>query len=61
MTNYSTKVKRELIECLQEFPKTTNAAANDVGIHFETARNRLNELKEDGIIVKNNDKWRLNE
>jgi DNA-binding transcriptional regulator YhcF (GntR family) len=57
---YKTKVKRDLIESIEEFPKTTNALASDCHIHYNTAKNRLQELKDDGIIIKEGRKWRLN-
>lgn len=57
---YKTKIKREMIESLEEFPKTTNALAEDVQVQWKTADNRLNELKEDGVVIKDGNKWRLN-
>jgi len=57
---YKTKVKRDLIESIKEFPKTTNALASDCQIHYNTAKNRLKELKEDGVIIKDGNKWRIN-
>jgi len=64
VTTYKTKIKRELIESIEEFPKTTNSLASDVGIHWDTAKNRLEELKEDGVVIKDQRneqiKWRLN-
>lgn len=60
MTTYKTKIKRELIESIEEFPKTTNSLASDLGIHWDTAKNRLEELKEDGKVLRDDKKWRLN-
>lgn len=57
---YKTKIKREMIESLKEFPKTTNALASDVKVQWKTADNRLQELKEDGVVIKDGNKWRLN-
>jgi predicted transcriptional regulator len=57
---YKTKIKRDLIESLKEFPKTTNALAEDIKVQWVTADNRLKELKEDGVIRKDGNKWRLN-
>lgn len=60
MTTYKTKIKRELIESIEEFPKTTNSLASDLGIHWDTAKNRLEELREDGKVLRDGKKWRLN-
>jgi predicted transcriptional regulator len=49
-----------MIESLKEFPKTTNALASDVKVQWKTADNRLQELKEDGVVIKDGNKWRLN-
>jgi predicted transcriptional regulator len=60
LIRYKTKIKRDLIESLEEFPKTTNSLAEDIQVEWKTADNRLKELKEDGVIRKENNKWRLN-
>lgn len=49
-----------MIESLEEFPKTTNALAEDIHIQWKTADNRVKELRDDGIVIKDGNKWRLN-
>lgn len=57
---YKTKIKRDMIESLEEFPKTTNALAEDIKVQWKTADNRIKELRDDGVVIKDGNKWRLN-
>jgi hypothetical protein len=38
-------------------PMTTHGVSRYVNCHYNTAKNRLGELKEDGVIEENGDKW----
>jgi DNA-binding Lrp family transcriptional regulator len=38
-------------------PMTTHGVSRYVNCHYNTAKNRLEELKEDGVIDKEGEKW----
>ncbi|MFB6144691.1 MAG: hypothetical protein ABEJ98_05260 [Candidatus Nanohaloarchaea archaeon] len=61
MTRKRVELKEQIVDGLEKFPMTTHGVSNHVNCHYETAKNRLEELQEDGVVVKSNDKWRLND
>lgn len=60
MARSKVQIKSEIIDGLEKMPMTTHGVSRFVNCHYNTAQTRLNELKEDGVIIKDNDKWRLN-
>ncbi|AOV94464.1 hypothetical protein AQV86_00890 [Nanohaloarchaea archaeon SG9] len=53
------KLKEEIVEGLEKFPMTTHGVSRYVNCHYNTAEKRLEELEEDGVIEKLEDKWVL--
>jgi predicted transcriptional regulator len=51
------EIKSEIIDGLEKMPMTTHGVSRYVNCHYNTAKNRLGELKEDGVIEENGDKW----
>jgi predicted transcriptional regulator len=51
------KIKSEIINGLEKMPMTTHGVSRHVNCHYNTAKNRLEELEEDGVIVKEGEKW----
>lgn len=51
------KIKSEIIDGLEKMPMTTHGVSRYVNCHYNTAKNRLEELKEDGVIMKEGEKW----
>jgi len=60
MSRPRVEIKSEIIDGLKKMPMTTHGVSRFVNCHYNTAKNRLQELQEDGVVVKNEDKWRLN-
>ena len=51
------KIKSEIIDGLEKMPMITHGVSRYVNCHYNTARNRLEELKEDNVIEKKGEKW----
>lgn len=51
------KIKSEIIDGLEKMPMTTHGVSRYVNCHYNTAKNRLEELDEDGVIRKDGEKW----
>jgi predicted transcriptional regulator len=51
------EIKYEVIDGLEKMPMTTHGVSRYVNCHYNTAKNRLEELKEDGVIDKEGEKW----
>lgn len=60
MVRARVEIKQEIVEGLEKFPMTTHGVSRYVNTHYSTAEDRLHELKEDGVVVKDGEKWRLN-
>jgi len=60
MSRPRVEIKSDIIDGLNKMPMTTHGVSRFVNCHYNTARNRLQELKEDGVVIKDGDKWRLN-
>lgn len=61
MARAKVEIKSEIIDGLEKMPMTTHGVSRFVNCHYDTAENRLKELREDGVVVKSDDKWRLND
>ena len=59
MSRSKVKIKQEIIEGLEKFPMTTHGVSRYVNCHYNTAKNRLNELQNDGVLEHQEDKWRI--
>lgn len=57
MSRSRVQLKSEIIEGLEKMPMTTHGVSRYVNCHYNTAETRLKELKEDGVLKKNEDKW----
>lgn len=55
------QLKSDIIDGLKKMPMTTHGVSRYVNCHYDTAKNRLKELEEDGVILQNDDKWMLND
>lgn len=60
MARARVQIKSEIIDGLEKMPMTTHGVSRHVNTHYNTAQDRLKELKEDGVVVKDGEKWRLN-
>lgn len=61
MSRPRVKLKAEIIDGLEKFPMTTHGVSRYVNCHYNTAKNRLQELKEDDVITKQGEKWHIKE
>lgn len=59
MSRSRVELKAEIIDGLEKFPMTTHGVSRFVNCHYNTAKNRLEELAEDEVIEKDGKKWRL--
>ncbi|MFB6182791.1 MAG: hypothetical protein ABEI78_01875 [Candidatus Nanohaloarchaea archaeon] len=59
MSRPRVKLKSEIIDGLEKFPMTTHGVSRYVNCHYNTAKNRLEELQEDGVITKEGQKWHI--
>lgn len=60
VTRTKVALKKEIVDALNEFPMTTHGTATYVNCHYDTAKRRLEELEEDGVVVQDEEKWRIN-
>lgn len=60
MSRSRVKLKEEIVDGLNKFPMTTHGVARYINSHYDTAQNRLQELKEDGVVIQDGEKWRIN-
>lgn len=60
MARSRVRIKSEIIDGLNKMPMTTHGVSRYVNSHYDTAKDRLEELKEDGVVVRDGEKWRLN-
>ncbi|MFB6158613.1 MAG: hypothetical protein ABEJ95_03030 [Candidatus Nanohalobium sp.] len=61
MARSKVKIKSEIIDGLEKMPMTTHGISRYVNCHYNTAKNRLEELKEDDVIKKRGKKWYTSE
>jgi len=61
MSRKRVELKAEIVDGLEKFPMTTHGISNYVNCHYNTAENRLEELEEDGVVEKIDDKWVIKE
>ncbi|MFB6245926.1 MAG: hypothetical protein ABEJ03_06295 [Candidatus Nanohaloarchaea archaeon] len=61
MSRAKVELKSDIIDGLEKMPMTTYGVSRWVNCHYNTAKDRLNELKDDGVVEKEEDKWRLKE
>jgi len=54
------ELKKAIVDGLEQFPMTTHGVSQYITCHYTTAEDRLEELREDGVVVHDGDKWRLN-
>jgi predicted transcriptional regulator len=56
------EIKDEIVDELENYPKTTHGVATAINSHYDTAKKNLEELQDDGIVIQEGDeeKWRLN-
>lgn len=59
MARSKVQIKSEIIEGLEKMPMTTHGVSRYVNCHYNTAKNRLEELQEDEVVEKDNDKWKI--
>lgn len=59
MSRAKVQLKSEIVEGLEKFPMTTHGVSRYVNCHYNTAKNRLEELQEDKVVEKENEKWKL--
>ncbi|MFB6199538.1 MAG: hypothetical protein ABEJ83_01555 [Candidatus Nanohaloarchaea archaeon] len=57
MSRSKVQLKSEIIDGLEKMPMTTHGVSRYVNCHYNTAKDRLNELKKDGVVSKNEEKW----
>jgi predicted transcriptional regulator len=60
MTRSKVELKNEIVDGLEKFPMTTHGVSRHINADYKTAERRLEELKEDGVVVEDGEKWRLN-
>jgi len=60
MTRSKVELKHEIVDGLEKFPMTTHGVSRHITADYKTAERRLEELKEDGVVVEDGEKWRLN-
>jgi predicted transcriptional regulator len=60
MTRSKVELKNEIVDGLEKFPMTTHGVSRHINADYKTAERRLEELKEDGVIIKDGSKWRMN-
>jgi predicted transcriptional regulator len=58
MARSKVQIKSEIIDGLGKFPMTTHGVSRYVNCHYNTAKNRLEELRDDEIIQKDGNKWK---
>lgn len=61
MTRSKVQLKHEIVDGLEKFPMTTHGVSRHINADYKTAERRLEELKEDGVVIQESDKWRLNQ
>jgi predicted transcriptional regulator len=59
MSRSKVELKANIIDGLEKMPMTTHGVSRFVNCHYNTAKNRLEELQEDEVIEKDGDKWKL--
>jgi predicted transcriptional regulator len=59
MSRSKVELKSNIIDGLEKMPMTTHGVSRFVNCHYNTAKNRLEELKEDEVVEKDGDKWKL--
>lgn len=60
MTRSRVQLKHEIVDGLEKFPMTTHGVSRHINADYKTAERRLTELKDDGVVVEDGEKWRLN-
>lgn len=53
------ELKQEIVDALKEFPMTTHGVSRYVNCHYNTAKDRLEELETDDVVKQQGDKWHL--
>jgi len=61
MSRAKVELKTEIVDGLEKFPMTTHGVSRKVNCHYNTAKNRLEELQDDDVVEKEGEKWRLKE
>lgn len=59
MSRAKVELKSEIIDGLEKMPMTTHGVSRFINCHYNTAKNRLEELEEDSVVEKDGDKWSL--
>lgn len=59
MARSKVDLKHEIVDGLEKFPMTTHGVSRHINAAYKTAERRLEELKKDGVVRKDGDKWRL--
>ncbi|WP_414836413.1 hypothetical protein [Candidatus Nanohalococcus occultus] len=59
MSRSKVELKSNIIDGLEKMPMTTHGVSRFVNCHYNTAKNRLEELKEDEVVEKDGDKWKM--
>lgn len=59
MSRSKVQLKEEIVDGLEKFPMTTHGVSRYVNCHYNTAKNRLEELEADGVIDQNGEKWEI--
>jgi predicted transcriptional regulator len=54
-------LKSDIIDGLEKMPMTTHGVSRYVNCHYNTAKNRLEELQDDEVVEydEEKEKWRL--
>lgn len=59
MSRSKVQLKSEIIDGLEKMPMTTHGVSRYVNCHYNTAKDRLEELEDDNVTEKVEDKWVL--
>lgn len=60
MARTQVEIQKEILDELAELNMTTHGVATAINSHYSTAEKHLEELANQGRVVKEGDKWRLN-
>jgi predicted transcriptional regulator len=61
MSRSKVQLKSEIIDGLEKMPMTTHGVSRYVNCHYNTAKDRLEELEDDGVVYQEENKWKLKE
>jgi predicted transcriptional regulator len=59
MSRSKVQLKSEIIDGVEKMPMTTHGVSRYVNCHYNTAKDRLKELEEDGVVYQEGNKWKI--